>query len=106
MAHTKKTVSPEAVHRANVLRAMPLPKALEAMGAYAKLDASYEPKKNRDSRRYHVSIEGCDYELMICNEQWFDTRASKGGGGAIDLAMHLFSESFSKSLSRLNKAFS
>lgn len=104
MAYTKKAVSQATVQRANALRALPLLKALEAVGAYAKLDASYEPAKNRNSSRYHVSVNSHDYELLICQEKWYDTRACKGGGGAIDLAMHLFAEPFGKAFRRLDKA--
>ncbi|WP_177142715.1 hypothetical protein [Variovorax sp. YR216] len=28
-------------------------------------------------------------ELVLSGLQWFDTRAGKGGGGLIDLVMHL-----------------
>ena len=106
MAYPKRAVSPVKVERANALRAMPLLKALDAMGVYAKQDASYEPMKNRDSSRYHLTANCQDYELLICREKWYDTRACKGGGGAIDLAMHLFSEPFNKALQRLDKAVS
>lgn len=106
MAYTKRAVSQATVERADALRALPLLKALDAVGAYAKLDASYQPMKNRDSSRYHVSVDNQDYELLICREKWYDTRACKGGGGAIDLTMHLFSESFSKALRRLDRAVS
>lgn len=106
MAYTKRAVSQATVERANALRALPLLKALDAVGAYAKLDASYQPMKNRDSSRYHVSVDSRDYELLICREKWYDTRACKGGGGAIDLTMHLFSEPFNKALRRLDRAVS
>lgn len=106
MAYPKRAVNPEKVERANALRAMPLLKALDSMGVYAKLDTSYEPTKNRDSSRYHLSANCQDYELVICREKWYDTRACKGGGGAIDLVMHLYSEPFNKALRRLDKAVS
>ncbi len=92
------------MQRADALRALPLLKALDVVGAYAKLDTSYEPTKNRNSSRYHVSANSRDYELLICREKWFDTRACKGGGGAIDLTMHLFGEPFNKALRRLDSA--
>ena len=104
MADPKRAVSQAAVQRANALRALPLLKALDAVGAYAKLDVGYEPTKNKDSSRYHVSVQRQDYELLICREKWYDTRACKGGGGAIDLTMHLFAEPFQKALRRLDKA--
>ena len=102
MAYTKRAVSQATVQRADALRALPLLKALDAVGAYAKLDASYEPTKNRNSSRYHVSVNRQDYELLICREKWFDTRACKGGGGAIDLTMHLFRLSFVDAVKRLS----
>ena len=106
MAYPKRAVSPERVERAYALRAMPLLQALEAVGAYAKLDASYVPTTSRDSRRYHLSANCQDFELLLCREKWYDTRACKGGGGAIDLVMHLYSEPFNKALRRLDKAVS
>ena len=106
MAYTKRAVSQTTVQRANALRTLPLLKALDAVGAYAKLDASYIPTKNRDSCRYHVSVRGQDYELLICREKWYDMRDSTGGGGAIDLTMHLFSEPFNKAFRRLDMAVS
>lgn len=103
MAYPKK-VSPEAVERANVLRALPLLKALDAVGAYVKRDESYVPVKNRDSSRYHISVNNQDYELLIGPQKWFDTRTGTGGGGAIDLMMHVYSEPFNKALRRLDRA--
>ena len=101
MAYPKRAVSPEKVERSNALRAMPLLKALDAVGVYAKLDASYEPMKNKGSSRYHLSANCQDYELLICREKWYDTRACKGGGGAIDLVMHLYQLDFKRSVQRL-----
>lgn len=106
MAFVKKTVSKEAVERANKLRALPLLSSLEAVGAYAKLDVSFEPTKDKSTCRYHVSVDGGDFELLILREKWYDTRARMGGGGSIDLMMHLFSEPFGKALRRLDKAVS
>lgn len=103
MADQKRAVSPARVLRANTLRALPLLKALDALGAYAKEDRSFVPTASKRTHRYHVSVNNRDYELLICEQKWFDTRANKGGGGAIDLTMHLFSESFSRAFGRLDK---
>ena len=47
MAYTKKPVSQVAVDRANRLRELPLLKTLDALGAFVKLDVSYEPATTR-----------------------------------------------------------
>jgi len=50
--------------------------ALDALGLYWKRDADF-------------SLGGGVVELLATGPKWFDTRAKVGGGGAIDLAMHL-----------------
>lgn len=100
----RKAVAVSAMARADALRAIGLLDALHALGAYAKEDASYEPTKNRDARRYHVSAAGRDYELIVWQQKWYDTREKKGGGGSIDLTMHLYGETFSRAVVRLGRA--
>jgi hypothetical protein len=39
--------------------------------------------------------DGCgEFEILTTGVKWLDTRANKGGGGAIDLAMHVLHLSF------------
>ena len=35
-----------------------------------------------------------EFEILTTGLKWYDTRAKKGGGGAIDLAMHVLGLSF------------
>jgi hypothetical protein len=35
-----------------------------------------------------------EFEILTTGPKWYDTRAKKGGGGAIDLAMHVLGLSF------------
>ncbi len=58
---------------------MVVTKALDALGLHWKRDPDFQPVKDAATLRLHVAVGG----------QVFDTRADKGGGGAIDLAMHL-----------------
>lgn len=104
MAYPQRGVSPEKIQRAHELRAMPLLDALFAVGAYSKEDPTFVPVKHPDTRRFHVSVDERDYELLICRDKWYDTREKKGGGGAIDLMMHVYSEPFNKALRRLEGA--
>lgn len=99
----RTAVTAEAMQRAGVLREVPLLQALAALGAHCKEDRSYAPTHNKTARRFHVSVSGQDFELLIRDKKWFDIRADTGGGGTIDLTMHLFSESFTRAVQRLNR---
>ena len=45
--------------------------------------------------------EGFAWELLVTGPKWFDTRAGEGGGGGIDLVMHLLGLDFVKSVKLL-----
>ncbi len=62
---------------------------LEKLGCYAKADDTFEPLSAKDTQRYHVNAEGQDFELLLCGPKFFDTRLKRGGGGAVDLVMHV-----------------
>jgi len=83
------------------LRALPLQKVFELLGLHAKLDISYKPK-DAQAQRFHVSLESGEVlELIVTGYKWFDTRSAQGGGGAIDLVMHLYGEAFPQAVRRL-----
>lgn len=54
-----------------------------------KADPTYVPAKNPGSRRWHARTSYGEFEILTTGHKWYDTRAKKGGGGAIDLAMHV-----------------
>lgn len=62
---------------------------LEKLGCYAKADNTFEPLKAQGTQRFHVNAEGRDYELLLRGPKFFDTRLQRGGGGAVDLVMHV-----------------
>lgn len=68
--------------------------ALCALADYAKKDPTFVPSSNLASTRWHASVAGRDFELVCTGSKFFDTRAASGGGGAVDLAKHLFAVSF------------
>lgn len=74
---------------------------LKRLGCYSKQDSSFTPLKAMGTRRYHVNADGVDYELLVKGPRSFDTRAQRGGGGAIDLVMHLYGIDFSAAVRRL-----
>jgi hypothetical protein len=71
------------------LRDIPSEEALSLLATYYKADSTYVPVKDPRSRRWHVCTAYGDFEILTTGPKWFDTHAMKGGGGAIDLAMHL-----------------
>ncbi len=42
-----------------------------------------------------------EFEILTTGPKWYDTRARAGGGGAIDLAMHVLGLSFVDAVKRL-----
>lgn len=68
--------------------------ALGALAAHAKRDPTFVPTKDKHTERWHARAEGRDFELLTAGPKFFDTRAKSGGGGAIDLAMHLYRMDF------------
>lgn len=76
------------------LREMPSEDALALLAIYHKADPTYLPVKDPQSRRWHAQTSVGEFELLITGQKWWDTRAAKSGGGAIDLTMHLLQLSF------------
>lgn len=53
--------------------------------------------------RWHATAAGRGFELLLCGPKFFDTRARTGGGGAVDLAMHLWATNFRGAVSLLRQ---
>jgi hypothetical protein len=71
------------------LREMPSEDALALLAIHCKPDSSYQPVKEPTTRRWHAHTSGGEFEILTTGAKWYDTRAKIGGGGAIDLAMHV-----------------
>ena len=76
------------------LREMPASDALALLAIHAKADPTYAPVKTDRSQRWHVRTAYAEFEILTTGCQWYDTRQRRGGGGAIDLAMHIRGLSF------------
>lgn len=75
-------------------RALASVDALASLADYAKQDASFVPRASHSSTRWHVTAGQSDFELLCTGPKFWDTRANRGGGGALDLAMHLHGVGF------------
>ncbi len=76
------------------LRQMPACDALALLATHFQVDPTFRPVKDDRSARWHLSIGRGDFEIVTTGPKWYDTRAKRGGGGAIDLAMYLLDLSF------------
>lgn len=74
---------------------------LTALTDFAKPDPTYVPRKDTRSTRWHASVNGDDVELLCTGSKFWDTRAHRGGGGAVDMAMHLFKVDFKRAVALL-----
>jgi len=85
------------------LREMSARDALALISQHIKADPTYRPLKNGQSRRWHVRTLRGEFEILTTGPKWFDTRARRGGGGAIDLAMHILGLSFVEAVKHLGR---
>jgi hypothetical protein len=77
--------------------------ALVALADYAKQDPDFKPLKDARTTRWHASVGGLDFELLCTGPKFHDTRAGLGGGGAVDLAMHLLHLRFKQAAALLRR---
>jgi hypothetical protein len=94
----RRSFAPELL---GALRAMPIEEALDRLGLHWKRDPDFRPQKDLRTTRLHVAVGSGVVELVVTGARWYDTRARKGGGGAIDLAMHLLYLPFVDAVKRL-----
>lgn len=78
--------------------------ALRLLADYVKEDATFEPTHASSTRRVHATAAGADWELLVDGPKFYDTRARTGGGGAIDLVMHLWQVPFKTAVKQLRKS--
>jgi hypothetical protein len=60
-----------------------------AIADHAKRGTTFRPVKDAKTSRWHVTVDGNEFELLPTGPKFWDTRARTGSGCAIDLAMHL-----------------
>jgi hypothetical protein len=85
------------------LRELPSEAVLARLAIEIKPDPTFTPVKDTDSRRWFAHTTRGDFEILTTGPKWYDTRARKGGGGAIDLAMHVLGLSFVDAVKRLTE---
>jgi hypothetical protein len=81
------------------VRSLPLLEVLDMLRVHGKLfwrrDLDFVSEKNQETVRLFLSSpSGFAWEVLITGLKWYDVRAGKGGGGGIDLVMHLLGVDF------------
>ncbi|SDY97283.1 hypothetical protein SAMN05518854_103115 [Variovorax sp. YR266] len=67
---------------------------LRALAIHMAQDAQFKPRANPKTTRWHANVADRDYEFLCTGPKFHDSRAQCGGGGAVDLVMHLFELDF------------
>lgn len=101
MVHAMRPVPEASLVR---WRALDSADVLVALADHAKCDRTFVPAKSGNSTRWHATVAGTDFELVLTGPKFWDTRANKGGGGALDLVLHLFADDFKGAVGRLKAA--
>jgi len=83
---------------------MPASSTLALLGTHIKIDRDYVPVSAHTTQRVHVAAAGHEWEVLLCGPKFYDTRARKGGGGAIDLVTHLWGVPFRQAVKMLTEA--
>lgn len=70
-------------------------RVLPLIAQYAKEHAEYRLGTTRpDSSCWHVVVNGREFDLICTGPRFWDCHLRTGGGGAVDLVMHLTNTSF------------
>lgn len=84
-------------------REIPSHVALLTLADFAAIDRHFEPRVSTGSTRWHANVAGQDFEILCTGSKFFDTRVATGGGGAVDLAMHLLNVNFKEAVRILRR---
>ncbi|MFC5521773.1 hypothetical protein [Polaromonas jejuensis] len=77
---------------------------LLAVADYAKEDVSFVPAKKAATTRWHARVRQTEFELLLTGPKFWDVRANRGGGGAVDLVMHLHGCNFKPAAALLKES--
>ena len=84
-------------------RAMDCAVVLPLVSDYCKSDADFVPIKDSHTNRWYLVVDGRQFELLTTGPKWFDPRVKCGGGGAVDLTIHLFGIDFKQAVAMLRE---
>lgn len=84
-------------------REMDASAVLGTLADHAKVDSSFHPRICPQTHRWHAHLAGREWELLCTGPKFWDVRAKRGGGGAIDMAMYLYGLPFKAAVALLKE---
>lgn len=84
-------------------RDLPAKEILARLADYANEDPTFVAIKDPATVRWYARANEHEFEFLLTGPKFFDTRAKRGGGGAVDLAMHLFDLAFRDAVALLRR---
>ncbi|MFL9908773.1 hypothetical protein [Paraburkholderia sp. RL17-337-BIB-A] len=84
-------------------RGLPAALLISRLAVHAKRDSTFVPIKGNGTERWHASIGGREYEFIADGPKFYDTRAERGGGGAVDFVMYLHRVDFRGAVALLRR---
>lgn len=67
---------------------------LRRLADHIKEDPSFHPTSSHLTTRWHAHAAGNDWEFLCAGPKFLDVRMDCGGGGAVDLVMHVYGVKF------------
>jgi hypothetical protein len=67
---------------------------LRLVADHVKEDPAFHPRSSHLTTRWHVHAASHDWEFLCTGPKFWDVRGDRGGGGAIDLVMHIHGITF------------
>lgn len=67
---------------------------LSMLADHIKEDSLFHPRSSYQTTRWHAHFAGHDWEFLCTGPKFWDVLMDSGGGGAIDLVMHLHGLNF------------
>ena len=83
------------------MQAMDAKTVLLKFADHAKPDPTFQAISSKHTSRWHARVLSRDFELLLNGPKFYDTRQKLGGGGGIDLVMHLFQINFRQAVEQL-----
>lgn len=83
------------------MQAMDAKAVLLKLADFAKADPTFQSISSKHTSRWYARVLSREFELLLNGSKFYDTRQKRGGGGGIDLVMHLFQIDFKQAVERL-----
>lgn len=86
------------------LRQLDALRVLELLADYTKVDRDFHPTTAKTTLRVFVAAADAEWEILVDGPRFYDLRARRGGGGAIDLVMYMWRIPFTAAIKKLRQA--